>query len=257
MNVDGTDRRVEAELGYDAYLENGDSGTMCVCGGKAYFCLCSEQLHNGNPVNRSIVFSYDLGTGDREQLFLEESGRFMIGRFYGEQLYMTFWYWEMIAFCRMDLGAGKTELLLETEIPSHAASPRQLYYNEGKLYVDCAGDFWCCDIDNRSFSILYKWNGDPESMEAPAFCTDEFAMLYNGMNEYVFRDADGKTLSEGRIAAEGFGLGAFEKETIGRIGDKLYFRFSPLDVGLSAGREDYLLSFDLNTYEWKTERRPL
>ncbi len=253
MNLDSTDRRVEFELGWDIFTEYGDSGTADIFGGRLWLCLCADGVDQGSPINKTIVLSYDLKTGKRQEIYREESGRFCLARLYDGRLYLAFWYWGELEFCCMDLNSRTMKTVCRTEMPQYAAPPQELYLIGSKLVIRSASDCWCCDIETGEFASLHEWNGDREGSEAVLFCTDEKALLLTGMDEYRLETIGGDVLSEGKIKAEGFPLKLFEKETIGMTEGRVFFRFEPMEVGTGGAGNRFIVSFDLASFEWKTE----
>lgn len=249
MNTDGTDRRTEAELEADKLDSYGDEGAVCIKNNKLFLCTCSSGISGGQPTYSTLVFSHDLKSGAEETLFEETSGRACLGRVVDDKLYFALFDSENIAFNSCDLATGEVKELHTDAMPSFASEPMQMYYSGGYLLVIGSFDCWAYDIANDSFFALRQWTEDPTGETAVAFCTGERILLYRGMNEYRFEDMSGNILSEGAIKAEGFNESAFSKEPIGCAGGKILLRFDSMDDD----ETPYILSFDTETFEWKTE----
>ena len=249
MKTDGTDRRAEAELDRSKLDAVGDTGTAGIFNNKLFMCLCRSGILEGKTVYSAMIFSHDLKSNSEEILFEETGSRSCLGRIVDGKLYFVLFDAESITFNCCDMSSGEITELHTDEMPVYASEPMQMYYTDGCLLVMGSFDCWAYDIENDKFFALRQWTADPSGETAVAFCTSNRILLYCGMNNYRFEDMSGNILSEGAIKAEGFNESAFSKEPIGCAGGKILLRFDSMDDD----ETPYILSFDTETFEWKTE----
>ena len=249
MSTDGTDRRAEAELDYSKAEYAGDAGTAGIFNNKLFMCLCRSGISGGEVSYSTLIFSHDLSSGAEKTLFEETSGRKCLGRIFGDKLYFVLFDSDVVSFNCCDLITGEISELHNTEMPAYASEPLQMYCSGGILLLMGSFDCWAYDIANDRFFALRQWTEDPSGETAIAFCTTDRILLYCGMNNYRFEDMQGNVLSEGKIEAPGFNKTAFTKEPIGCVDGKILLRFESMDDD----ETPYLLSFSIDTCEWKTE----
>ncbi|MBQ4340872.1 MAG: hypothetical protein II756_00060 [Clostridia bacterium] len=88
--IDGSDRRTEAEPDAALYAKVCGYGTLCIHDGYAYFCGSAERVENGASVFDCAVFRQPLGGGSAEPIYSSTlPAGAVFGRFRGDKLYFA------------------------------------------------------------------------------------------------------------------------------------------------------------------------